>query len=113
MAKTPEYQRIVRHIRDQIDSGVLRPGDQLPTIRELMARYNASTAAVKTALLVLMSAGVTAGYQGRGVFVTDDVPQALRPQTSPTRHQAPTRSHRMFAGRRRRPARRRPPTQPN
>jgi GntR family transcriptional regulator len=39
---TPLYQQIANDIAEQIRSGVLKPGDRLPTTRQLMAHYEVS-----------------------------------------------------------------------
>jgi GntR family transcriptional regulator len=65
----PLYRRIIADIRSQIDSAVLKPGDKLPSIAELMREYECSDTPVKTALGRLEEAGVLVGHQGRGVYV--------------------------------------------
>lgn len=73
---TPIYRRIVADIRDKIRTGQLKPGDQLPSIRQLRELYKAedgtlaSTTAIRNAMLVLQSEGLVEGHQGRGVYVT-------------------------------------------
>ncbi|WP_322508231.1 GntR family transcriptional regulator, partial [Anaerolinea sp.] len=43
----PIYEQIVAHVRQQIESGALQPGDQLPTVRQLALelRVNFNTVA--------------------------------------------------------------------
>lgn len=67
---TPTYQRIVDDIREQISSGRLKPGNQLPSVAQLRAQYECGTTAVRNAMLVLRSEGLVEGHQGKGVFVT-------------------------------------------
>ena len=47
---TPIYAQLERGLRAAIASGRLRPGDQLPTVRELAVelRVNANTVAIAT-----------------------------------------------------------------
>jgi GntR family transcriptional regulator len=71
MPRMPDYQRIAHDIREKITSGELRPGDRLPSISQLQKQYGVSAQPVKSALLVLQTAGLVEGHQGRGVFVTD------------------------------------------
>lgn len=65
------YERIVSDIRAQIASGQLRPGDRLPSTRELRERYGCSQVTVRTAILLLQAEGLLRGDQGVGVFVAD------------------------------------------
>lgn len=71
MPITPLYVRIASDIREQIRSGTLKPGDRLPSTRELQERYGAGTTAVRNAMLVLRSEGLVEGHQGRGVYVAE------------------------------------------
>lgn len=70
MPITPIYRRIVEDIVRQIDIGELRPGDKLPSTRELMARYECGNTAVRNAMIELRLRGLVEGHQGKGVYVT-------------------------------------------
>ena len=80
MPRMPDYQRIAQDIRDKISSGELRPGDRLPSISQLQKQYGVSAQPVKSALLVLQTARLVEGHQGRGVFVIDQSAEAARDQ---------------------------------
>ncbi|HEY0700452.1 MAG TPA: winged helix-turn-helix domain-containing protein [Micromonospora sp.] len=49
-----------------------RPGDKLPSLRELVAHYGVSAEPVRSALLILQAEGLVEGHQGKGVFVTGE-----------------------------------------
>lgn len=68
------YLQIVDAVRRAVATGALKPGDQLPTIREaaVQARVNRNT--VSRAYLELEHLGVVRARQGAGCFVTDDGP---------------------------------------
>lgn len=68
------YQRIAGDIRRQIRSGVIKPGQKLPSTRELCQQYEVSTTVVRMAVLVLRSEGLVVGISGKGVFVVDELP---------------------------------------
>lgn len=78
-AMTPgRRQRVIDGIRALITTGVLHPGDQLPSITQLARLYApVSQATVKQALAELRATGWTRGEPGVGVFVADQPP--LRP----------------------------------
>lgn len=65
----PLYQRVIDAIKDDVESGRLKPGDRIPSIAELAKRYDVSQGTVKTALLVLRQSGVVVGVQGRATYV--------------------------------------------
>jgi DNA-binding GntR family transcriptional regulator len=68
---TPKYERVATAIRDQIRSGDMKPGDQLPTTQQLISVYGVSYGSVRTALLILKAEGLIEGRQGEGVFVRE------------------------------------------
>jgi GntR family transcriptional repressor for pyruvate dehydrogenase complex len=66
--RVPTYQLLADHLRAQIMSGALRPGDRLPTEPELCARSGVSRSTVREALrllasqhLIITTRGVTGG----------------------------------------------------
>ncbi|MEV4251964.1 winged helix-turn-helix domain-containing protein [Spirillospora sp. NPDC049652] len=77
----PGYLQIADDLRKQISDGTLAPGDALPSIAELVRRYESSTGVVKSAIGVLRTEGRVIGQQGKGVFVRDaseaDTPDEL------------------------------------
>ncbi len=77
MPITPSYQRIADDIRSKIRSGELPVGAQLPSMSQLQAQYEVGSTAVRNALLVLRTEGLTEGHAGKGVFV-----RAVPPEVS-------------------------------
>jgi GntR family transcriptional regulator len=70
MAQQPSYQQIADHLRAQMESGELAPGDQLPTELELRDRYASSRNTVRDAIKRLASLGLVETRPGQGTFVT-------------------------------------------
>ncbi|WP_089156633.1 GntR family transcriptional regulator [Micromonospora sp. NBS 11-29] len=68
---TPKYEQVATAIRNQIEAGSLKPGDQIPTTQGLIDTYGVSYGSVRTALLILKAEGLIEGRQGEGVFVRD------------------------------------------
>lgn len=64
-------QRIIDDIRARIESGDLKPGDQLPSYAELSATYGCSLNPVTRALDTLEALGYVEGHQGKGTFVAE------------------------------------------
>lgn len=67
----PLWRRIRRDIQARIDAGLLKPGDKLPTTKELAQQYDTSSVTVRKAVELLIESGVLEGRQGIGVFVAD------------------------------------------
>jgi GntR family transcriptional regulator, transcriptional repressor for pyruvate dehydrogenase complex len=65
------YQEIVDQIQQQILSGALKPGDQIPAERDLAERFGVSRTAVREAIKSLTEKGLIEVFVGRGTFVTN------------------------------------------
>jgi GntR family transcriptional regulator, transcriptional repressor for pyruvate dehydrogenase complex len=72
------YEQIVQQIEDSILKGLLKPGDQLPSERELALQFGVSRTAVREAVKTLREKGLVEAFSGRGTFVTDGTSQATR-----------------------------------
>lgn len=69
--KTRSYEAIVDQIRQQIDAGVLRPGDRLPPERDLALALSVSRATLREAFRVLEHTGLVESRIGQGRFVAE------------------------------------------
>jgi DNA-binding GntR family transcriptional regulator len=65
----PAYAQLVNILRQNVGTGVLRPGDQLPSESQLCDRYGVSPMTVRRAINLLVDQGVVVAEQGRGTFV--------------------------------------------
>jgi DNA-binding FadR family transcriptional regulator len=63
-------------LRDEIERGVFRPGERLPTEHDLAETFGVSRAVVREAISVLKSDGLVKSFQGRGLFVSETPPAA-------------------------------------
>ncbi|WP_416973901.1 GntR family transcriptional regulator [Streptomyces sp. 4F14] len=71
----PPYQRIAAKIREQIERGELRPGDHIPSVREIMRTEGVTTATATRVAAVLRAEGHVESVPGIGTVVT--VPRKL------------------------------------
>jgi GntR family transcriptional repressor for pyruvate dehydrogenase complex len=58
------YQRIVEQVEDAVARGQLKPGERLPSERELVTQFGASRSTVREALRVLESNGIVRSRPG-------------------------------------------------
>src|SRR5580700_12240784 len=72
------YEQIVQQIQHSILQGTLKPGDQLPSERELAVKFGVSRTAVREAVKTLREKGLVEPFSGRGTFVTNGTSQAIR-----------------------------------
>ncbi|MGC4892473.1 winged helix-turn-helix domain-containing protein [Micromonospora sp. DT31] len=71
MREVPDYWRIADDVIADVSGKKLKPGDKLPSIAELRARYRVSHGTVQMAYARLEALRVIRRQQGKGVFVTD------------------------------------------
>lgn len=66
---SPYYRWLEETLREDIEQGVYRPGDALPTEHQLMRDYNLSITTVRRAVHDLVRAGWIYRQAGKGTFV--------------------------------------------
>ena len=67
----PIYIQIVERVGHLVATDVLRPGDQLPTVRQLATDLRVNFNTVARAYRLLDEAGVISTQQGRGTYVLE------------------------------------------
>lgn len=67
--KRPAYRSLAEAISRAVESGEMKPGDRLPTHRDLAYRLGISVQTVSRAYEELITRGIIAGEVGRGTFV--------------------------------------------
>lgn len=70
----PIYIQIVERVKHLIATEVLKPGDQLPTVRQLAADLRVNFNTIARAYRMLDEAGVISTQQGRGTYVLEPLP---------------------------------------
>ncbi|WP_158602316.1 GntR family transcriptional regulator [Cohnella endophytica] len=66
---TPLYKQIAFHLREQIMSGKLRPGDRVPSEKEIASYFNVSQITSKQALSLMSDENLVIRLKGKGTFV--------------------------------------------
>lgn len=69
----PRYAAIVEAIAEEIEQGRLKPGDQMPTHRELANQLGVTTGTITRAYAEAARRGLLVGETGRGTFVKGDL----------------------------------------
>ncbi len=72
------YVQIENHVQFAISSGRLKPGDQLPAVRELSERLKVNTNTVSKAYRDLVVMGLLYTRRGMGVFVSKDIEEKCK-----------------------------------
>ena len=71
-SRVPIYEQIKEQVIMLINTGVFKPGDKLPSIRNLSNELNINVNTIKRAFSELEHDGITFSAQGRGVFVSEN-----------------------------------------
>jgi GntR family transcriptional regulator len=83
----PIYTQIVNQIQSQLVNGILKPGDQLPTVRALASELRINFNTVARAYRILDEERIISTQQGRGTYITEIPPPEV---TDKLRHEALT-----------------------
>jgi GntR family transcriptional regulator len=70
----PIYTQIVNQVQTQVAGGILKPGDQLPTVRALAEELRVNFNTVARAYRILDEARIISTQQGRGTYITEIPP---------------------------------------
>jgi GntR family transcriptional regulator len=68
------YLQIAKQVRHALQLGFLQPGDQLPTVKEVVATLAINPNTVLKAYQLLEHQGLVEGRQGQGTFVKATLP---------------------------------------
>lgn len=75
--KTRVYEEIVSKIKDMLENGRLKSGDQLPGERELSEVFQVSRSSVREALRTLETQGYLESRQGEGTYIASKPVESL------------------------------------
>jgi GntR family transcriptional regulator len=70
----PTYLQIVQQVKQAVRLGLLKPGDQLPTVKEVVGVLAINPNTVLKAYRELDHEGLVEGRRGRGTFVSRTLP---------------------------------------
>lgn len=70
----PIYTQIVEQVQSQLANGILKPGDQLPTVRALAEELRVNFNTIARAYRMLDEARIISTQQGRGTYITEIPP---------------------------------------
>ena len=81
----PIYIQIVQQIESKIAAKVLKPGDQLPTVRALASELRVNFNTVARSYRMMDEARIISTQQGRGTYITEiplpEVTEKLRQES--------------------------------
>jgi GntR family transcriptional regulator len=81
----PTYLQLVQQVEHALRLGYLKPGDQLPKVRDVVAALTINPNTVLKAYKELDTKGLTEGRPGQGTFVKATLSQVTLPELSSLR----------------------------
>ena len=81
------YLQLIQQVRQALHLGVLRVGDQLPTVKDVVARLAINPNTVSKAYRELEYEGLVVARQGVGTFVTRELGDADHALSAPLREE--------------------------
>jgi GntR family transcriptional regulator len=76
----PTYLQLVHQVEHALRLGYLKPGDQLPKVRDVVAGLTINPNTVLKAYKELEAKGLTAGRPGQGTFINATLSQVTLPE---------------------------------
>lgn len=71
-SRVPIYEQIKEQIVMLVNTGIYKPGDRLPSIRNLSNQLNINVNTIKHSYAQLETEGVINSVQGKGVFIAEN-----------------------------------------
>lgn len=75
--RTRAYEDIVRQLAEMVRTGEVKPGDRLPSERELAVAFGVGRPTLRQALTVLAEAGVVEVLPGSGIYLRNSLQQPV------------------------------------
>jgi GntR family transcriptional regulator len=82
-SRTPAYIQLAQQVRHALRLGALAPGDQLPTVKEVVEKLILSPNTVLKAYRELERDGLISSRQGKGTFVVRTLADPLLTRHAP------------------------------
>ncbi len=77
MSRQPVYSQIIDQIEQMVLTGLIRPGEQLPSVRSLSLELSLNPNTVQKAYAELDSQGILYTIPGRGCYISENAPAII------------------------------------
>jgi GntR family transcriptional regulator len=78
ISRIPIYEQIVEGIQREILLGLIKPSEQLPSIRELALTLSANPNTIQKAFIELDRRGIIISSPGRGCYIAENALETLK-----------------------------------
>lgn len=97
-SSVPVYAQVVEQVTRFVASGVLCPGDPLPSVRALSARLSVNPNTLQKAYMELDNRGLTCAVPGSGRYIAPDAREKLLPASQKGLEEFTRLSRRLLEG---------------
>lgn len=77
-SRTPVFEQIVLQTEEYVRTGLLKPGDKLPSIRELTSMIVVNPNTIQKAYRELDRRGITVSVEGKGCYISKNIAEVLK-----------------------------------
>lgn len=77
MSRVPVYEQIINQTEKFILTGILSPGDKIPSVRNLSVELSVNPNTIQKAVAEMDRRGIVCSVPGKGCFVSDTARKAL------------------------------------
>ena len=78
MSRTPVYEQITEQVSKLISLGILKAGDQLPSVRSLSIELSVNPNTIQKAYSELDARGIARSVPGKGCFIAETAGEMLQ-----------------------------------
>lgn len=76
-SRRPVYEQIIAQVEEYILRGILKPGEQMPSVRGLSISLSANPNTIQKAYSELDNSGLIYSVPGKGCFVSEDAKEKV------------------------------------
>lgn len=77
MSRVPVYEQIVKQTEKFIQTGILKPGDKIPSVRNLSIELSVNPNTIQKSIVELDRRGLIFSVPGKGCYVSEEARTAL------------------------------------
>lgn len=77
MSRTPVYEQIINEVENYILTGVMKPGDKMPSVRSVSVSCSVNPNTIQKAYTELDRKGLIVSVPGKGSFISDNAKEIL------------------------------------
>ena len=78
MSRTPVYEQIIEQVEKLVSLGILKAGDQLPSVRSMSLELSVNPNTIQKAYSELDARGIARSVPGKGCFIAGTAGEMLR-----------------------------------